>query len=79
MGRVQRDGDGHGDAGSQPSTVHSGEAEAVKQAKAFHLTAATRVAVLDSAGLDNCQQQQAKAQEQSHYFLGRKKQTLFIF
>lgn len=56
MRSVQWDGDGHGGAGSQPSAVHSGQAEAVEQAKAFHLTAATRVAVLDGAGLDRGQQ-----------------------
>lgn len=49
MGSVQWNGNGHGGAGSQPSTVHSGEAEAVEQTKAFHLTVATRMAVLDSA------------------------------
>lgn len=83
MRSVQRDGDRHGDTGSQPSTVHCGEAEAVEQAKAFHLTAATRVAVLDRAALDSSQQRQAETQQQCHYALGRNqkknKKTIFIF
>lgn len=71
MGSVQWDGDGHGGTGSQPSAVHPGQAEAVEQAKAFHLTAATRVAVLDGARLDGGQQRQAKPQEECHYALER--------
>lgn len=56
MGSVQRDGDWHGGAGSQPSAVDPSQAEAVKEAKAFHLAVTTRVAVLYSAGLDRNQQ-----------------------
>lgn len=71
MSRVQWDGDGHAGAGSQPSAVHPGQAEAVEQAKAFHLTVATMVAVLDAAGLDRDQQRQAEPQEERHYALER--------
>lgn len=69
MGSVQWDGDWHGGAGSQPSAVHPGQTEAVEQAEAFHLTEATRVAVLDGGGVDARQQRQAKPQEECHYGL----------
>lgn len=71
MGGVQWDGDRHGGAGTQPSAVNSGQAEAVEQAKAFHLTVAARMAVFHSTGLDSCQQRQAEPQEECHYALER--------
>lgn len=77
MGSVQRDGDGHGGAGSQPSAVHPGKTEAVEQAEALHLAAATGVAVLDGAGLDRGQQRQDEPQE-CHYVLDRE-DTIYIF
>lgn len=78
VGRVQWDGDGHGGAGSQPSTVHPGQAEAVEQAEAFHLAVASRVAVLHSAALYGRQQQQAKPQGERHYAL-EAKQDNYVF
>lgn len=71
VGSVQWDDDGHDGVGSQPPAVHSGQAEAVEQAKALHLTAATRVAILDGTGLSQGQQRQTKPQEECHYVLER--------
>ncbi len=79
MGSVQWNGDGHGGTGAQPTAVHPGQAEAVEQTKAFHLTAATWVAVLDPTGLDRGQQQQAKPQEECHYVLEVEKKSVFTF
>lgn len=50
MGRVQRDGDRHGDARPQPLAEHPGQAEAVEQTEALHVAMASRVAVVDGAG-----------------------------
>lgn len=68
---VQWDWYGHGGAGSQPSAVHFGQAEAVEQTKAFHFTVATRMAVLNGAGLGICQQRETEPQQESHYSLER--------
>lgn len=71
MGGVQWDGDGHGGAGTQTSTFHPGQTEAVEQPEAFHVTVASGVAVLDGAGPDGHQQLQAEPQEKHHYALER--------
>lgn len=71
MGGVQRDGNGHGDAGPHASAVHPGQAEAVEEPEAFHLTVTAGVAVPDRTGLDSQQQRQADPQEQCHYALKR--------
>lgn len=56
MSGVQRDGDRHDGARSQSPTVHPGQAEAVEEAEALHLTATAGVAVLDAVTLHGCQQ-----------------------
>lgn len=68
MGCVQWDGDRHGDARSQSLAVHPGQAEAVEQAKALHVTVAPRVAVVDGAGGQG-QQQKKRPRRGRHCIL----------